>query len=154
MEHIVKLSDVVTLAFISTIVDDFFVLTAFFSDDSYDNKTVIFGQYIGISVLIIISCVGFIFKFTVPIEWIGIMGALPVIFGSWHIFKLAKIKKNRVNNIIGLMEITIKNSEKKYKKNNKIVKNILNSKIAFIAIVTFINGGDNSIYCRYDFRKK
>ena len=46
MEHIIKLLGVVTVAFISTIVDDFFVLTTFFSDDSYDKKTVIIGQYI------------------------------------------------------------------------------------------------------------
>lgn len=144
MEHIIKLIGVVTVAFISTIIDDFFILTAFFSDDSYDNKTVILGQYIGIFILIMISCVGFIFKFIVPIEWIGIMDILPVIIGSCHIIKLIKNKKNRIDNeLITLNEITIKNSEEQYKKNSTTIRKIINSKISFVATVTFINGGDN-----------
>lgn len=144
MEHIIKLLWVVTVAFISTIVDDFFILTAFFSDDSYNKKTVIIGQYIGISILIMISCVGFIFKFIVPIEWIGIMGILPIIIGSLHIIKLVKNNKSRsYNKIIALKKTIVKNSEEQSEKNTNIIRNIINSKVSFVAMVTFINGGDN-----------
>ena len=91
-----------------------------------------------------ISCVGFIFKFIVPIEWIGITGILPIIIGIWHIIKSVRIKKNGIDNkMITLKEITTKISEEQYKKNTNIIRNIINLKISFVAMITFINGGDN-----------
>jgi len=44
-----------------------------------------------------ISCVGFIFKFIVPIEWIGITGILPIIIGIWHLIKSVRINKNGID---------------------------------------------------------
>lgn len=104
MEHIFQLLGIAIIAFISTNIDDFFVLAAFFSDNSYNKKTVIIGQYIGISVLILISCVGFVFKLLLPVQWIGIMGLLPIIIGSRYLIKYIKNKKNGINNEISCSE--------------------------------------------------
>lgn len=144
MEHIIELIGIAIIAFISTNVDDFFVLTAFFSDNSYNKKKVIIGQYIGLCILILISCIGFIFKLLFPIEWIGIIGVLPIIIGSRHIIKHIENKKNRISNeISGSGEIIIKKSKEHPEKKTNIIRNIINSKISFVAIVTFSNGGDN-----------
>lgn len=144
MEHIAQLLGVSIIAFISTNMDDFIILTAFFSDNSYNKKTVIMGQYIGISILILISCVGFIFKLLLSAQWIGIMGILPIIIGSRHLIKYVKNKKNGISNeIVVSKEITGKNSEEQHENKTNVVRKIINSKISFVAIVTFSNGGDN-----------
>lgn len=130
MEHIFQLLGIAIIAFISTNIDDFFVLAAFFSDNSYNKKTVIIGQYIGISILILISCVGFVFKLILPIQWIGIMGLLPIIIGSRYLIKYIKNNKNRISSEISCSE-------------EILIKSPINSKLFCVVIVTFSNGGDN-----------
>ncbi len=144
MQHIVQLLGIAIIAFISTNIDDFFVLAAFFSDNSYNKKIVIIGQYIGITILILISCVGFIFKLLLPTQWIGIMGLLPIIIGIRHLINHVKNKKKSISNeIVVSEEIMEKNSEGQHETQTNVLRRIIDSKAFFIAIVTFSNGGDN-----------
>lgn len=72
------------------------------------------------------------------------MGLLPIIIGSRHLFKYVKNKKNGISNeTSGSEEILIKNPEEQPLKKTNIIQNIINSKVSFVLIVTFSNGGDN-----------
>ena len=141
MEHIIQLIGVALIGFISTNIDDFFVLTTFFSDDSYNKKTVIIGQYIGMFIIIAVSCVGFIFKMVLPIQWVGILGILPIIIGSGHLAKYIKNRKNCIDDkIMPINTTTVKNTKNQQDNILNVIKNIINSKISFVAMVTFSNG--------------
>lgn len=147
MEQIITLLGIAIIAFISTNIDDFFVLAAFFSDNSYSKKTVIIGQYIGMLIIIAVSCIGYIFKMLLPMQWVGILGVLPIMIGSKHIVRYVKNRKRYIDdNIISINTsnaITIENIDEQKNSTTNIIKKIVNSKISFVAMVTFSNGGDN-----------
>jgi cadmium resistance protein CadD (predicted permease) len=69
------------IAFISTNIDDIFVLIAFFADRKCAPLQVILGQYLGIGLLITISVVSSFVTLIIPAQWIGLLGVLPIIFG-------------------------------------------------------------------------
>ena len=62
------------VAFIATNLDDIFVLMIFFAHPDYKNTQIVIGQYIGISSLILISSLGYFFKFVIPAAWISLLG--------------------------------------------------------------------------------
>jgi cadmium resistance protein CadD (predicted permease) len=111
--------------FLSTNIDDLFILMAFWSDVKYKKQDVILGQYFGIFVLTLIGCIGLVFRIFLPIKIIGLLGIIPVLIG---------ISKY------------INNQEKETE------KTALNSKFALpqwvlISSVTIANGSDNiSVY--------
>ena len=65
------------MGFVATNLDDMFVLMIFFAHLDYKNTQIIIGQYIGISSLILISTLGYFFKFIIPTAWIGLLGIFP-----------------------------------------------------------------------------
>ena len=116
------------VAFIVTNIDDLFVLVMFFSNQSFSNKQVIIGQYIGVSSLIAISGVGYFAALVIPPSWIGLMGIFPIIIGLKNLAKLKNNKKSNENNIKPL----------KYEGKFSSHINTLS-----VAMVSFANGGDN-----------
>jgi len=118
------------MAFIATNLDDIFVLMVFFANPYYNNKYIVLGQYIGVSSLIIISALGYLFKFIIPLSWIGLMGIFPIIIGLKHILDL-KFNKD------------FQESFYKINENKNVFSKVMNSKVLYVAIVSFSNGGDN-----------
>lgn len=112
-------------AFAATNIDDIFVLMIFFSSLTFPVRHVVIGQYLGISLLIVISALGSLIALVVPIYIIGLMGIIPIVIG---IKNLAEIKKK----------------DDSYSR--QVVQNKKNkSYLSFLAVagVTFSNGGDN-----------
>jgi cadmium resistance protein CadD (predicted permease) len=72
-----------TVAFAATNIDDIFVLMLFFSHTSrgFRSAHIVLGQYLGFSVLVAISLVGFFGGRVLPRPWIGLLGTLPIIVG-------------------------------------------------------------------------
>ncbi|WYZ36716.1 hypothetical protein EsH8_II_000222 [Colletotrichum jinshuiense] len=73
-----------------TNIDDIFVLVTFFAESS-TSKTltplrITIGQYVGFTVIIIISMIGFGASFLFPTEPIGFLGLLPILLGIWWFF--------------------------------------------------------------------
>ncbi|MGZ7209123.1 MAG: cadmium resistance transporter [Methanobacterium sp.] len=110
-------------AFIATNIDDLFVLMIFFANSSFKNSHIVIGQYIGIISLILISSLGYFFKFIIPTSFISLLGIFPIIIG---IKELIKLKRHQKSN----GEVS----------NNK---NFKRSSILEVALVSFSNGADN-----------
>jgi cadmium resistance protein CadD (predicted permease) len=67
--------------FIITNIDDLLLLTYYFSSPRYRPLAIVSGQYLGISLLIVISLAGLVLKVIIPYQYLGILGIFPVIIG-------------------------------------------------------------------------
>ena len=67
--------------FIATDVDDLFILIAFFADRAFRTRQVVIGQFLGIIALLAVSSLSYFFRLVIPIEWIGLMGLIPIYLG-------------------------------------------------------------------------
>lgn len=148
MEGKLLISTVITafFSFASTNIDDIFVLMMFFSQINNDMKIhhIVFGQYLGIVALTIISIIGALGVSIIPHEYVGLLGFVPIYLGI--VEYVDHKKETKSNKKIGQGEL--QNSE-----NSKLEKTIeiqgnfivtfINPSVVKVASVTFANGGDN-----------
>jgi cadmium resistance transport/sequestration family protein len=118
----------------------------FFSQINNDMKIhhIVFGQYLGIVALTIISIIGALGVSIIPHEYVGLLGFVPIYLGI--VEYVDHKKETKSNKKIGQGEL--QNSE-----NSKLEKTIeiqgnfivtfINPSVVKVAIVTFANGGDN-----------
>lgn len=113
--------------FAITNIDDLFVLVTFFAEASTSSTLtplkIVLGQYIGFTIIIAISMIGFALAFAVPTQPIGFLGLLPILVGIWRAIDL----------LIPLEEQ--QGSEHK--------KSAALRSVGKVAAVTLMNGGDN-----------
>lgn len=109
------------MAFIATNIDDLFILMLFFGNSNFKNSHVVVGQYLGVISLILVSSLGYFFKFILPPIFISLLGIFPIIIG---IKELVNLKRHGQRDI-------------------ELSKEIKRSSILEVALVTFSNGGDN-----------
>ena len=133
MEIILTCSVAVT-AFIATNLDDMFILIYFFTRNEFNKGSIVLGQYIGISVLILISMLAYFFKFIIPPTYIALLGIFPIAIGLNH---LCNFKKNSSHNLSNKINYTNK-KDIIHDNSSLSIMNILK-----VATVTFSNGGDN-----------
>lgn len=114
------------LTFAVTNIDDAFVLVTFFAESGHNKALtplkITTGQFLGFTIVIIISMIGFGVSLVLPSEPIGFLGLLPVLLGVWKALDIM---------------IRIPNSESDATKSNGI------QSIFKVAAITVINGGDN-----------
>ena len=86
------------VSFISTNIDDIVILMLFFSqtNDIMKIHHVVIGQYLGISVLTIVSIIGALGVSVVPDEYVGLLGLVPIYLG----IKAYVDHKKEINNEI------------------------------------------------------
>lgn len=117
------------LTFLITNIDDAFVLVTFFAESSTSRTLTPFkitlGQYIGFTLIVAISLIGFGVAVVVPAEPIGFLGLLPILLGVWKFFGLLFPRKEE-------------NEEEQPVSSRDTVKSILK-----VASITIMNGGDN-----------
>lgn len=77
---------VTLLAFISTNLDDLFILMAFFAIKEFHIRTC-YWTYIGLLSLILISSMAYFFQLLIPNYLIGFLGFIPNIYRSKKPFK-------------------------------------------------------------------
>lgn len=123
-------------AFVSTNIDDLFILMVFFAaQPRFATYQIVLGQYIGMVWLIAVSMLGRIISLVVPRNLIGLIGFLPIMIG---------IKE--------LLELHRKNDDDDKEDIEKLTKHHLQrKKIAFlpfltVAAVTFSGGEEIGIY--------
>ncbi|EKG21222.1 Cadmium resistance transporter [Macrophomina phaseolina MS6] len=84
-------------SFAITNIDDIFVLVTFFAEASKSGTTtplmIILGQYIGFTVIILVSMIGFAASLALPSEPIGFLGLLPILLGIWKLIGLSIMPK-------------------------------------------------------------
>jgi cadmium resistance transport/sequestration family protein len=110
-------------AFISTNLDDLFILSAFFANPEFGAKEVLLGQYLGFIILLTISSLAYFVQFIIPSHWISLLGIIPIIIGIRGLFHLKSGTDGGERRDFS-----------KYKDGQRIM---------VVALVTIANGGDN-----------
>jgi cadmium resistance protein CadD (predicted permease) len=77
-------------AFVSTNIDDLFILMIFFAAIKLPASQIILGQYIGMGSLIGISLVGSLITLVLPRNLIGLIGLFPIAIGIKELLELQK----------------------------------------------------------------
>jgi cadmium resistance transport/sequestration family protein len=123
------------VSFISTNIDDIFVLMLLFSQVNENAKkiNIVIGQFIGIGFLFAVSIMGIYGINILPQKYIGLLGILPIILG---IKALIESVKN------GEAEQEVKNIAKGNKQSRRELR-FLNREIMNVIIITISNGADN-----------
>lgn len=118
-------------AFLSTSIDDLFILTLHFatSNEKFDKKDIVYGHFIGISVLIFVSLLPSIGFMSLPNHYIGLLGLIPIYRGIDLLFHFNK----DLPLLSDLPDNKIVNFLRKY----------FNYNLLLVAMITLANGGDN-----------
>ena len=127
IEPIILVLTAITM-FVATNIDDLFVLMLFFANKDFNAKQVVIGQYIGVITLILISALSYFLKFLIPIQWIGLLGIVPIAIGLKNLKELKKPDTN-------LPDIK--------EENKGMFSKLKTSKSLLVGSVTIANGGDN-----------
>ncbi|KAG8408104.1 hypothetical protein J3459_018174 [Metarhizium acridum] len=113
-------------SFAITNIDDIFVLVTFMAEASTTKVLtplkVTIGQYVGFTVIIAVSMIGFGISLVLPSEPIGFLGLLPILLGLWNVLGLfyPDDEEESEGSRIASMKSVFK-----------------------VALVTVMNGGDN-----------
>ncbi len=120
------------IVFISTNIDDIFLLAAFFADPKLLRRSIVFGQFLGIALLVLASTVAAVLALTIPPEWVALLGLAPLYLG---LQKLPDLWRKPLEDEDGEI-LTIQAQEHRVEKS-------LHSQILAVMGVTIANGGDN-----------
>lgn len=130
MEHYFPLISIAIVLFVTTNIDDIFILLGFFSDPKFKPRQVILGQYVGITTLYGVSVVGSLIALVISPAYVGLLGLVPVFLGLkkiWELRNSAAVEEDELDN-------------------HSVTTNGHSNLIA-VAAVTVANGADNiSIY--------
>ena len=118
--------------FVSTNIDDLFLLAAFFADTRLHRLSIVIGQYLGIGALVLVSALAALLALTIPDGWIALLGLLPLLMG------LAKLRALRVSAVD-----TEGDSELRIQQQEHTAERRLGLPVLAVASVTVANGGDN-----------
>jgi cadmium resistance transport/sequestration family protein len=109
------------IAFVSTNIDDIFLLILFFGNKKFKPSQIVVGQLLGISALIIISVIGSLVGILINPSYIGLLGLFPIYLGVRELWEMKKGDGDSEEESI----------------------NSLKTGILAVAGITIANGGDN-----------
>jgi cadmium resistance protein CadD (predicted permease) len=98
--------------FVSTNIDDVFVLLGFFADPKYRLRHIIAGQYLGIGLLVLVSVVASLVSLVVAPAYVGLLGLLPIAIGIHKLFEREESVERRgggVGRALAVAGVTIAN---------------------------------------------
>jgi cadmium resistance protein CadD (predicted permease) len=104
-----------TGAFVSTNIDDLFLLVGYFSDRSFSRDLIFAGQILGMAAIVAISLVAAFVAFAISPAHVGLLGLAPIIIGIGKLLRLGKTEDGQPT-AAGILQV---------------------------ATVTVVNGGDN-----------
>jgi cadmium resistance protein CadD (predicted permease) len=119
-------------SFVATNLDDMILLMLFFSQVNRDFRSpqIIVGQYLGFTLILILSSIGLLFGFFVSRQWLGLLGFVPLIIGLKQLF-------DRGENEIQEVTIDLPPTE------SRSLFSRIPPHTYHVAAVTVANGGDN-----------
>ncbi len=123
-------------AFTATNLDDLVILTLFFSqvNSTFRRGHIVIGQYLGFTLLVLVSIPGFFGGLILPDRWIGLLGLAPIAIGLNQWLNKQNNDSEEENN----------NSEESQ---SSFLSSILSPQVYSVAAITVANGSDNiSIY--------
>src|SRR5918992_1512429 len=78
-------------AFVSTNIDDLFILMIFFATPRFLSYQIVLGQYIGMGSLMGVSLVGSLITLVIPRNLIGLIGLFPIAVGIKELLEPNKL---------------------------------------------------------------
>ena len=105
-----------TGAFVSTNIDDLFLLVGFFSDRSFARSHVFAGQILGMAIIVAISLAAASVALVISPQRAGLLGVAPIVIGIGKLLRLGKTEEEAQPTAVGILQV---------------------------ATVTIVNGGDN-----------
>jgi cadmium resistance protein CadD (predicted permease) len=125
-------------AFTSTNLDDLFLLASLFVDAEFRTTSVVLGQFVGMSFLVVISILAALFTITIPEGWICLLGLVPLLLGINRLWKLFK-RRPRTDSTNGNRPDFVGKERFWFRR--------ARPEAAFVTLLTIANGGDNlSVY--------
>jgi cadmium resistance transport/sequestration family protein len=124
------------IAFIATNIDDIVILLLFFSqiNPTFRSRHIVAGQFLGFTVLLILSLPGLFGGLVLSKSWIGLLGLLPIAIG---ISSLVNQEEDSSEEVL----------EETEQSEASIISNFLSPQTYSVAAVTVANGSDNiSVY--------
>jgi len=124
------------VAFTSTNLDDLFLLSCLFVDVEFSTRSIIIGQFIGMSVLVVASVLIAWFAVAIPGGWLALLGLAPLFLGATRFWKLWR--ERQANRTLSSREF-VGPEQLNWTKSRYGVWTVM--------ILTVANGGDNlSVY--------
>ena len=128
-------------AFAATNLDDLFLLMLYFSQANNNpqrERSIIVGQYLGFSVLVFISVLGYLGSLLIPRHYVGLLGILPILLGVRELLSLRQADKQDEQQVEADAQEPAPASVFRSR-----LLNWLNPQASSIAAVTVANGSDN-----------
>jgi cadmium resistance protein CadD (predicted permease) len=88
VQHILELIGQAIALFISTDLDDVFVLLGFFADPTFRIRQIVAGQFLGIAILYAVSVFGSWVSLIIPPAIVGLLGLVPITMGLKNLWEL------------------------------------------------------------------
>lgn len=128
-------------AFAATNLDDLFLLMLYFSranNDPQREGSIILGQYLGFSMLVFISVLGYLGSLLIPRHYVGWLGILPILLGIRELLSLRQAEEQDEQQVTA----NAKTPTPPGIFRSRLLK-WLNPQASSIAVVTVANGSDN-----------
>jgi len=131
-------------AFAATNIDDMFLLMLYFAKANNDprrEREIILGQYLGFSVLVFVSVLGYAGSLLFPRQYVGLLGFFPIVLGIRELLELRKDEEKE--------EPTVKEANANGQQNTRHgiwdsrLFRWVNPQVGSIGAVTIANGSDN-----------
>ncbi|KAK6336505.1 hypothetical protein TWF696_002055 [Orbilia brochopaga] len=138
--------------FAITNIDDLFVLVAFFAESAVDSNltplVILVGQYLGFTVIMAISMVGFAAAQAIPAEPIGFLGFVPLLLGVWKLLDVvfARLSTHKPNSTPESPAAVNGDTAESTTSTDTTLKPPATARVKRIlkvASITLMNGGDN-----------
>ena len=113
--NFVSLALLSTGAFVSTNIDDLFLLVGYFSDRSFSRDLIFAGQILGMAGIVAISLMAASVALAISPAHVGLLGFAPIIIGIGRLLRLGKTEQGQPT-AVGIIQV---------------------------ATITIVNGGDN-----------
>jgi cadmium resistance protein CadD (predicted permease) len=114
--NLLSLALLSTGAFISTNIDDLFLLVGFLSDRSFSRGHIFAGQILGMAAIVAISLAAAWAALAISPERVGLLGLAPIVVGVGKLLRRGKSDEEGQPTAVGILQV---------------------------AAVTVVNGGDN-----------
>ncbi|MEG3440406.1 cadmium resistance transporter [Pannus brasiliensis CCIBt3594] len=123
-------------SFAATNLDDLIVLMLFFSrvNASFRPQQIVFGQYLGFTLILLASSIGLIFGLFISKEWIGLLGFVPLAIGVKQALDPSEDEIQEVS-----IDLTPAESRSRWRSFFSRIP----PRTYHVAAVTVANGGDN-----------
>jgi cadmium resistance protein CadD (predicted permease) len=113
---VIEVIGLAVVLFVSTNIDDIFVLITFYADHRFAIRQIVFGQYLGLYALVLISVVASLVSLLLPKEQVGLLGVLPVLIGARKLVALWRANKegktsgtNQARAVLTVTTVTVAN---------------------------------------------